>query len=128
MADKEQIVANDYQQLIDARSEAEYNGDVMKNGAIRSGHIPGAVLCDYYEIFSSAELTMKSKEELKKLMKRKKLSARDKTIVYCHSGVRSAFVTFALTEIAGMDMVSNYDGSWIEWSSDESLPVEPELD
>ena len=46
-----------------------------------------------------------------------------KIIVYCQSGVRSALVTFVLRELMGYPFVANYDGSWIEWSFDQDLPI-----
>ncbi|MEQ9065030.1 MAG: sulfurtransferase [Vicingaceae bacterium] len=124
LATKNDIHSGKYDQIIDARSEEEYNGRVMKNGAIRSGHIPGAVLCDYYQYFSSSDMTIKNKDEVLEMLTQKGLSADKNTAVYCHSGVRSAFTSFVLTEIAGWQDVANYDGSWIEWSSDEDLPIE----
>jgi thiosulfate/3-mercaptopyruvate sulfurtransferase len=38
--------------------------------------------------------------------------------------VRSSHTTFVLTQLLGYENVMNYDGSWIEWSYDDSLPLE----
>ena len=45
-------------------------------------------------------------------------------MAYCQSGVRSAHTTFVLTELLGFTNVKNYDGSWIEWSYHDHLPIE----
>ena len=43
-------------------------------------------------------------------------------VVYCTGGVRSAMAWLLLTD-AGR-VVANYDGSFWEWSRDQSLPIE----
>lgn len=124
VAEKSDIINSKFEQIIDARSSEEYNGDIMKNGAVRGGHIPGAVQFDYVEMLDGGSFKLKSTEEILALMKQKGLSPEKNTVIYCHSGVRSSMVLFALREILGMENVSNYDGSWIEWSQDESQAVE----
>ena len=124
LAEKEDILNGVYEQVIDCRSIEEYSGDVIKNGAVRPGHIPNAIHCDYYNLLQESIYTLKSEEELRLLMQEKGISLDKKTVVYCHSGVRSAMMSFVLTEILGMTDVANYDGSWIEWSSDETLSIE----
>ena len=40
-----------------------------------------------------------------------------------HSGVRSSLVWFVLHELAGLDQVRNYAGSWEEWGNREDSPI-----
>lgn len=126
LASKEDITAGKFEQIVDARSLEEYNGIVTKNGAVRAGHIPGAIRFDYVEMLDGGAFTFKTREAMLELMAQKGLSPDKKTVVYCHSGVRSAMALFVFKEIVGMKDVSNYDGSWIEWSRDETLPAEGE--
>jgi thiosulfate/3-mercaptopyruvate sulfurtransferase len=123
LAFKEDIAEGKFEQIIDARSLEEYNGTLTKNGAVRAGHIPGAIRFDYIDMLEGGAFTFKSKERLLEMMAQKGLSPDKNTVVYCHSGVRSAMALFVLKNIAGMEHVSNYDGSWIEWSQDETLPI-----
>ncbi len=44
-------------------------------------------------------------------------------IVYCRSGVRSAAAAKILAH-AGYDDIRDYSGSWLDWSSDPSHPIE----
>lgn len=102
--------------LIDNRSEAEYSGADRKNGVFFAGHVPGAIQFCYSNCMNhDAELSTRSLEELEAMYA--PLAAPDDTvIVYCHSGVRSAYVWFVLSELLDYKHVYNYDGSWIEWS------------
>lgn len=121
---KAAVSGGQFEQIIDARSLEEYTGEVTKNGAFRGGHIPGAVRFDYIDMMDGGSFKFKSREQVRGMLRAKGLSEEKSTVTYCHSGVRSAMALFVLTQIVGMEQVSNFDGSWIEWSEDESLPVE----
>ncbi len=108
--------------LLDCRTKEEYTGEKRKKGAFRAGHIPTAVNIDYSEAIAYEKASVF--RDLKDLKQRFSLLPKDKNIiVYCQSGVRSALLTFVLKELMGYPSVSNYDGSWIEWSYDKELPV-----
>lgn len=102
--------------LIDNRSEAEYSGADRKRGVFFAGHVPGAVQFCYSNCMNhDSELSTKTLDELRDMYA--PLAAPDDTVlVYCHSGVRSAYVWFILSEMLGYEHVHNYDGSWVEWS------------
>lgn len=108
--------------LLDCRTKAEFEGSLIKKGAFRAGHIPGAIHIDYSEAIAyENQHAFRSLDEL--ALRFAKLPRNCKIIVYCQSGVRSALVTFVLRELLHYPVVSNYDGSWIEWSYDEQLPI-----
>jgi thiosulfate/3-mercaptopyruvate sulfurtransferase len=113
--------------ILDTRSIEEFTGATLKSGAFRKGRIPTSVWIEYKEALNTgegADMTFKTVEELKKIYEAKGITP-DKTIIpYCQSGVRSAHTTFVLTHILGYPNVKNYDGSWIEWSYYEELPIE----
>ncbi|GGD58395.1 sulfurtransferase [Muriicola marianensis] len=111
--------------LLDARSADEYSGKEMKSGALRAGRIPGSIHIDWAEsIDYSGTHTFKPTEELEKIYSKLGAGKEDTIVVYCHSGVRSSHTTFVLTELLGYKHVLNYDGSWVEWSYDDLLPIE----
>lgn len=123
LVSKSEVMATE-RQLVDTRSLEEFDGTMTKNGAVRAGHIPGAIRFDYVDMLDGGSFMFKSKEQILRLMAGKGISREKGIITYCHSGVRSALALFVFREIVGIEDVSNYDGSWIEWSRDESLPIE----
>jgi len=111
--------------LLDTRSAAEYWGEMKKKGAAQAGRIPGALHLDWSEAVNfGTDFRFKSPEALKMLYIKNGIIPEKHIICYCQSGVRSAHTTFVLKEILGYPRVSNYDGSWIEWSHREDAPIE----
>ena len=107
------------------RTREEFTGEIQKKGASRKGRIPTSILSDWANsIEYSGDKTIKDPETIRKLLASKGITKDKNVIIYCHSGVRSAHTTFVLTQVLGFENVSNYDGSWIEWSFNESLPIE----
>jgi thiosulfate/3-mercaptopyruvate sulfurtransferase len=108
---------------LDTRNTAEYSGAETKQGAAYGGHIPGAQLIDYADAYQyHGDQGVKSKAELEALYAGY-LNSDKNIVTYCHSGVRSAYTTFVLTELLGLKNVKNFDGSWVEWSHFD-LPAE----
>jgi thiosulfate/3-mercaptopyruvate sulfurtransferase len=105
--------------LLDTRTKAEYDGAVIKKGAISGGNIPGSIWIDYMECVDQnpdSDKRILSLEGLHHLFESRGISATDNIVTYCHSGARSAQTTFILTQLLKYPNVRNYDGSWIEWS------------
>jgi thiosulfate/3-mercaptopyruvate sulfurtransferase len=120
MQEVEQAIGNKSIKLLDNRSEEEYNGQTLKDGASYSGKIEGSVHLDYYNFIDQrpeAHKRLKPISEMQKILQDAGISPEDNIINYCHSGVRSALVTFVLTQLLDYPHVKNYDGSWCEWSA-----------
>lgn len=106
--------------MLDVRSLEEYDGTKLKDGAAFAGNIMD---CAHLEFKSSLieggdkNQCFKDTKELKEMFEEKGITKDKKIIVYCHSGTRSAHTTFVLTQLLGYKNVSNYDGSWMEWST-----------
>ena len=114
--------------LVDVRSPAEFNGEViappgMTETAQRAGHIPGAASIPWAQAVRE-DGTFKSAEELRALYEAKGITPDRDVIAYCRIGERSSHTWFVLHELLGYQRVRNYDGSWTEWGSMVGVPIE----
>lgn len=114
--------------LVDVRSPAEFNGEViappgMTETAQRAGHIPGAASIPWAQTVRE-DGTFKSADELEALYAAKGVTADKDVIAYCRIGERSSHSWFVLHELLGFRRVRNYDGSWTEWGSMVGVPIE----
>jgi len=114
--------------LVDVRSPAEFNGEViappgMTETAQRAGHVPGAQNIPWAQA-ANEDGTFKSPDELKQLYGNKGITADKDVIAYCRIGERSSFSWFVLKELLGFNNVKNYDGSWTEYGSVVGVPIE----
>lgn len=109
--------------ILDTRTIEEMEGSTTKNGAFRAGRIPSSVWLEWTESLAG-DKTFLDVDTLRARFAEIGVTP-DKTIIaYCQSGVRSAHTTFVLSELLGFPSVMNFDGSWIEWSYNEQLPLE----
>jgi thiosulfate/3-mercaptopyruvate sulfurtransferase len=114
--------------LVDVRSPAEFNGEIiappgMSETAQRAGHIPGAASIPWAQTVRE-DGTFKSREELEALYEGKGITPDKDVIAYCRIGERSSHSWFVLHELLGYKRVRNYDGSWTEWGSMVGVPIE----
>ena len=73
--------------------------------------------------FQNTDKTVKSYADIKTLLDSKGVTAGKTVITHCYVGWRSGQEYFVL-RLMGFN-VSNYEGSWVEWGSDPSLPTAP---
>lgn len=113
--------------LLDVRTHQEYTGQWFMNeppsGTERAGHIPGAVHIDYQLTLNDDE-TFKSFDALQALYCSKGITPELEVIPYCAIGGRSGHIWFVLKYLLGFNKVTNYDGSWNEWSRLMNAPIE----
>ena len=115
--------------LLDVRSPKEFTGEKLhmeeypQEGALRGGHIPGAVNVPWSRAVNE-DGTFKSLEELKAIYEKEaKLAPHQEIVAYCRIGERSSLTWFVLTYLLGYPRVRNYDGSWCEWGNLVRAPI-----
>ena len=108
--------------LVDARGPDRFEGQVEPLDRV-AGHIPGAIN-HFYRWNLADDGTMLPPEALREKF-RSLLSGRpaEQVVMYCGSGVSACHNLLAM-EHAGLPGARVYSGSWSEWSSDPSRPVE----
>jgi thiosulfate/3-mercaptopyruvate sulfurtransferase len=108
--------------LVDARAPERYRGDVEPIDRV-AGHIPGAVNHPFKSSLTETG-AFRSADELREALG-SSLGGfpPDRIVCYCGSGVTACHNLLAL-EHAGLRGAKLYPGSWSEWSSDPSRPIE----
>lgn len=116
--------------LVDVRSPKEYSGELLhmeaypQEGALRGGHIPGAVNVPWATA-ANEDGTFRSADELGEIYEKGQGLSKDQDVIaYCRIGERSSHTWFVLTYLLGFENVKNYDGSWTEWGNLVRAPIE----
>ncbi len=116
--------------LVDVRSPKEYSGELLhmeaypQEGALRGGHIPGAVNVPWATA-ANDDGTFRSADELVDIYEKGQGLSKDQDVIaYCRIGERSSHTWFVLTYLLGFENVRNYDGSWTEWGNLVRVPIE----
>src|SRR5712692_7223407 len=114
--------------LVDVRSPQEFTGEILAPPGLpetcqRGGHIPGARSIPWGKACND-DGTFKSIEDLRSLYGGEGIDGSKPVIAYCRIGERSSHTWFVLKYLLGFDKVTNYDGSWTEWSNLVGAPVE----
>lgn len=108
--------------IVDARNVARFRGEVEPIDPV-AGHIPGAV-SHPYESNLTSEGTFLPPEILRKRFRELMKSVPPQNVIcYCGSGVTAAHNLVAMA-YAGLGMGRLYAGSWSEWITDASRPIE----
>ncbi len=110
--------------ILDARSLEEYLGKEI-SGISRSGHIPSAIHVAWNG-FLNKDATVKDPAVIREMLEAKGIHGGQDVICYCTGGVRAGWLYFIL-KLVGYPKLSNYPGSWWEWSRDYACPVEKDL-
>jgi len=118
-----EVLRTDEAALIDARPPKSYRGE--GKAWKRNGHIPGAINLDWHTLVrADNESLLKPAAAIRELLKASKLSADDRTIVYCGTGREATLLYLVLRSTPGWSKVRLYEGSWTEYQSHADLVVE----
>lgn len=116
--------------LLDTRDVDEWKaGSSSPYGidfAPRKGRIPGAIHMlwnDFMEAKEDGQVYFRKPQDVRERCTAKGLMPDKNIIIYCFKGSRSSNTYIALKE-AGFNNISNYFGSWNEWSRDHSLEID----
>ena len=127
-SDREEIVAdaNDVKaaiknvnaEILDARPRDRFLGKVPEpRSGLRRGAMPKAINIPHTCLLDNGFL--KSKEALAAIWKEAGLVENRPVITTCGSGITAAVLFLGLT-YSGWDKVKVYDGSWVEWGSEDN--------
>lgn len=114
--------------FVDVRAPEEFRGELLapaalpQEGAQRGGHIPGAANVPWATAVAGDGSFMSADELIE--IYGSQVDNSKPTIAYCRIGERSSHTWFVLTQLLGLDNVSNYDGSWTEYGSIVRAPIE----
>lgn len=108
--------------LLDARSTARFLGVKPEpRQGVRSGHIPQSINLPFAQILDNH--CFKSQQQLTDIFATLIPNKEDNIIFSCGSGITACIIMLAAA-IAGYQNTILYDGSWSDWGSDNSLPIE----
>lgn len=126
--------------IVDCMPSDMHAGRVPRPWGARLGHIPGAVSVPWLanalpeEVAATDDARTRALtgndaycyrplEQLDRMYRAKGVTRDKRIITYCDLGYAASNAAFVLT-LLGYDDVAVYDGSFAEWSRDDSLPVE----
>jgi thiosulfate/3-mercaptopyruvate sulfurtransferase len=96
--------------------------DVRTTGEWNDGHLPGATLVLWQDLFADRQtLKFKSKDEIKALLTKAGVGANQEAVTYCAVGMRASLMYWAARSVGIPAHV--YVGSWQDWSRDSANPI-----
>jgi len=108
--------------LIDSRPEGEYTGRIPVRIGGRAGHIPGARNLYWEDLLVAQENSvLRDLQDVRDQFQNAGANSQATIVNYCWVGMRASY-TYLVAKHLGYS-ARLYDGSWNEWSEDDSLPA-----
>ena len=108
---------------VEALEEGAYLVDTRTYEEYAEGHIPGALNASYPKSTGGPCQTEENSASFRNAWAKLDVPKDAHVVVYCRTGVRASAAVSALME-DGYTNVELYEGSWTDWTSDPSRPVE----
>jgi thiosulfate/3-mercaptopyruvate sulfurtransferase len=86
---------------------------------LRVGHIPNSKNLPYSNLLVNGKFNDRNAQRMLKQL----VQNNNNVIFSCGSGITACILALG-AEIAGIDNLSVYDGSWTEWGSLHQLPIQ----
>jgi len=106
--------------LVDTRTRAMYNG--TKGTTQRLGHIPGAILYNFFWSFTAGGV-YRPLDEMRTRLERMGIVPDKEVITYCDTGREGSAVWFVLKCLLNYPRVRLYQASMTEWAAMPDLPM-----
>ncbi len=98
--------------ILDVRTQGEWNG----------GHLPGATLVLWQDLFADVKMQkFKSPDEIKALLAKAGVGPNQEVVTYCAVGMRASLMGWAARAVGVPAKI--YIGSWQDWSRDSANPI-----
>jgi thiosulfate/3-mercaptopyruvate sulfurtransferase len=107
--------------LVDARPASFFLGKEKAPASKAYGHIPGALNIDSAEFYDAQNNKLKPKAELAAIAN---TAPAGPVVNYCNTGHWAATDWFVFHELLGRKDAKLYAGSMVEWTSNDSRPIE----
>lgn len=96
--------------------------DVRTQGEWNDGHVPGATLVLWQDLFADVKMQkFKSADEIKALLAKAGVGPNQEVVTYCAVGMRASLMAWAARSVGVPTKI--YIGSWQDWSKDAKNPV-----
>jgi thiosulfate/3-mercaptopyruvate sulfurtransferase len=113
--------------LVDNRPNDQFVGVNRHGKAKRNGTIPGSLNLPENWITQNNGGMFRSKQELENLYAAAGVPTSGEQISFCNTGHWASLGWFATHEILGDQQAKMYDGSMVEWSADQNVPIEQKV-
>ncbi|MDH3695132.1 MAG: sulfurtransferase [Gammaproteobacteria bacterium] len=125
--DVKKAIDDDTTTLVDMRPNHQYVGINRHGKAKRNGTIPTAKNLPESWVTTNGGGAFRPSAELEQLYELAKVDPTAEQISFCNTGHWASLDWFVGSELMGNEKVKLYDGSMVEWSADESLPMEQQI-
>jgi len=121
--DKVQEYIDSGYELLDARSQAEYRGEVAGSAKERPGSLPGAKNIPFNTLMNQKGDAFLDIDAIRALYTAADMPTEGAQLAYCHSGHRASLAWFVSHELLGNKEALMYDGSMLEWAATPDRPL-----
>jgi len=110
--------------LVDNRPNDQYLGVNRHGKSKRSGTIPGAKNLPENWLTANGGGSFRDRDSLQTLYAAADVPTSGRQITFCNTGHWASLGWFVSSELLGNKDVIMYDGSMVEWSGDDKLPIQ----